>query len=227
MTDVQERPLSRSGASVERIVSTILSRISTGQLGPGEQLRQEDLARELGMSRVPVREALQALLEQRVLVHEKHRGFFVAKRTPSEMAQFHRMLELIEDEVITTIEWPTGQALEHLRALNDQLFAAADHDDVTETQALNFEFHFAIFRMSPLSLMVDELERLWRLCQPYIILRMITPESRLMRVAEHAAIIDRIAAHDRDGAAAALRRHREAPAHGPVREPFRQPPAGV
>jgi DNA-binding GntR family transcriptional regulator len=222
MTEVQERPATRSGASVERIVKVILSGISTGHFGPGEQLRQEDLARELGVSRVPVREALQALLEQRVLVHEKHRGFFVAKRTPSELAQLHRMIEMIEDEVMTTIELPTEQDLQHLRSLNERMLEVADQEDVTETQALNFEFHFAIFRLSPNYLMVDELERLWRLVHSYLIMRMIEPESRRMLIAEHADLIDRLAAHDRDGVAAALRRHRDAPRRGPVREPFRQ-----
>jgi len=80
-----------------------------GELNPGEQLRQEDLAEELGVSRVPVREALHALAEQRVLVHQKHRGFFVAKRNAHEVAQFARMLELIEDDLLASIRWPTAE----------------------------------------------------------------------------------------------------------------------
>jgi DNA-binding GntR family transcriptional regulator len=211
MTELQERPPTRLGASVERVVSAILSRISSGQLGPGEQLRQEDLARELGVSRVPVREALQALLEQRVLVHHKHRGFFVVKRSTSELVQIHRMLELIEDEVLASIAWPTPQTLAHLRSLNDRMLALADDYDPAETFTLNHEFHFAIFALSPKSIMIDELERLWRLAQPYMVTRMIAPESRRMRVQEHAGIIDRIAAHDQAGLMEAHRSHRESP----------------
>jgi DNA-binding GntR family transcriptional regulator len=212
MTEVQERSPTRSGA--EWVVSAILSRISTGQLGPGEQLRQEDLARELGVSRVPVREALQALLEQRVLVHQKHRGFFVVRRSASELVQIHRMLELIEDEVLASIAWPTPQTLAHLRSLDDRMLAVADDYDSAETVALNHEFHFAIFALSPNSIMVDELERLWRLAQPYMVTRMIAPESRRMRVQEHASIIDRIAAHDQAGLMDAYRGHRESPHDG-------------
>jgi DNA-binding GntR family transcriptional regulator len=209
MTDSQQRQLTKSGASVDRIVGTLLGRISAGSLGPGEQLRQEDLARELGVSRVPVREALQVLLEQRVLVHQKHRGFFVAKRSHRELAQYHRMLELIEDEVIASITWPTADTLAHLRSLNDRMLLVADDYDPAETLALNREFHFVIFSLSPNSIIVDELARLWRLAQPYIATRMIASESRRQRVEEHADIIDRVAAHDMAGLFAAMHRHRE------------------
>jgi DNA-binding GntR family transcriptional regulator len=208
MTDSRQRQPTKSGAAVEQIVGTLLSRISTGGLGPGEQLRQEDLARDLGVSRVPVREALQVLLEQRVLVHQKHRGFFVAKRSHHELTQYHRMLELIEDEVIASITWPTEDVLAHLRSLNDRMHAMADDYDPAETLALNREFHFQIFSLSPNSIMVDELERLWRLAQPYIASRMISSESRRQRVEEHADIVDRIAARDLAGLLAATHRHR-------------------
>jgi DNA-binding GntR family transcriptional regulator len=220
MTESRQRELTKSGASVDRIVGTILAQISTGRLGPGEQLRQEDLARELGVSRVPIREALQALLEQSVLVHQKHRGFFVAKRSESELAQYHRMLELIEDEVIASITWPTPDTLAHLRSLNDRMLAVADDYDPAETIALNREFHFQIFALSPNSIMVDELGRLWRLAQPYMATRMIAPESRRKRVEEHVDIIDRIAAHDRAGTLTAMRGHRNSTreVHSPPQE---------
>ncbi|MEU9211015.1 GntR family transcriptional regulator [Streptomyces sp. NPDC048415] len=211
MTDSQQRQLTKSGASVDRIVGTLLGRISTGSLGPGEQLRQEDLAKELGVSRVPVREALQVLLEQRVLVHQKHRGFFVAKRSHRELRQYHRMLELIEDEVIASIAWPTADTLAHLRSLNDRMLLVADDYDPAETLTLNREFHFQIFSLSPHSIMVDELARLWRLAQPFMATRMIASESRRQRVEEHRDIIDRIAAHDRPGLVTAMHRHRESP----------------
>jgi DNA-binding GntR family transcriptional regulator len=140
--------LAKPGISVDRVVAAVLALIASGELNPGEQLRQEELAEELGVSRVPVREALHALAEQRVLVHQKHRGFFVAKRNPHEVAQFARMLELIEDDVLASIRWPTAAEVTRLHALNDRLLEVADDYDVAETAALNREFHFAIFGRS-------------------------------------------------------------------------------
>jgi DNA-binding GntR family transcriptional regulator len=208
MTDPQDINLVRTGAAVDRVISSVLAQISAGSLGPGEQLRQEDLAEELGVSRVPVREALHALAQQRVLVHQKRRGFFVAKRSPSETAQFARMLQLIEDEVVSTIEWPDPTTLAHLRSLNRRMLALADDDDVTETFALNRDFHFTIFHLSPNKIMIDELERLWRLAHPHILMHMISPESRRQRAEEHEVIIAALVERDRQGAVTALGGHR-------------------
>jgi DNA-binding GntR family transcriptional regulator len=94
-----------------------------------------------------------------VLVHQKHRGFFVAKRSHHELTQYHCMLELIEDEVIGSITWPTVDTVAHLRSLNDRMLLVADDYDPAETLALNREFHFQIFSLSPNSIMVDELSQ--------------------------------------------------------------------
>jgi DNA-binding GntR family transcriptional regulator len=200
--------LAKPGISVDRVVAAVLALIASGELNPGEQLRQEELAEELGVSRVPVREALHALAEQRVLVHQKHRGFFVAKRNPHEVAQFARMLELIEDDVLASIRWPTAAEVTRLHALNDRLLEVADDYDVAETAALNREFHFAIFGLSPQRIMVEELERLWRLAHPYILADMITPDSRRARAAEHRAVIERLERQDRPGVVESMARHR-------------------
>jgi DNA-binding GntR family transcriptional regulator len=203
-----DAPLTKSGATVDRVVDMVLTQIGAGQLGPGEQLRQEDLAEALGVSRVPVREALHALAEQRVLVHFKHRGFFVAKRSPEELAQLVRLLELIEDEVVAAVQWPEPETLAELRRLNQRMLEIADDLDTAETFSLNREFHFIIFRLARLTIMVDELERIWRLAQPYIVAEMVTADARRRRVDEHRQIIDRLEAQDRDGVVAAMRSHR-------------------
>jgi DNA-binding GntR family transcriptional regulator len=73
---------------------------------------------------------------------------------------------------------------------------------------LNREFHFAIFGLSPLTIMVEELERLWRLAHLYILTDMMTPDSRRTRVAEHSALIQRLEEQDLPGVIEALGRHR-------------------
>ncbi|MCF7549334.1 GntR family transcriptional regulator [Pseudonocardia sp. WMMC193] len=204
----QESSLVKSGAAVDRVVGEVLAQIAAGELGPGEQLRQEELARTLGTSRVPVREALHALAEQGVLAHQKHRGFFVTKRSPGELAQLARMLELLEDEVVGEIVWPDAQVIEHIRGLNERLLAIVDDVDPAETFAVNREFHFAIFVLSPQSVIVEELDRLWRLAQPYIIAEMLMADARRQRYEEHLDIVAALEVRDREALIAAMRQHR-------------------
>lgn len=219
--------MKKSGTSVERVVHTVIERINVGALGPGEQVRQEELADLLGVSRVPVREALHALAEQGVLLHLKHRGFFVAKRTPAELRQLVKLLELIEDDVVAAIEWPGGEVHAELRSLNQRMLDVADDYDTSETYALNRQFHFTIFNLSPLRIMIDELERLWRLSQPFILTEMVNSEARRQRVEEHAVLIDRLEARDIGGLLDAMRKHRSRSGHrGSASQSVRAPAGG-
>jgi DNA-binding GntR family transcriptional regulator len=92
------------GSVVGCVSAKLVSLITIGEIAPGEQLRQDDLAELLSVSRVPVREALHALTELGLLSHERHPGFFVAKR--SRRVQIARLLELTETDLINSIEWP-------------------------------------------------------------------------------------------------------------------------
>lgn len=191
------------------IAAVILSQISDGTLGPGVQLRQQDLAASLGVSRVPVREALHALALQRVLVHEERRGFFVAQWNADELRQLSRTIELIENEVLATVRWPTTAEFNRLTELSDRLEQLAHSEDVLETIEVNHEFHFMIYGLSPNTLMVDELERLWQLARVWITAGMLTVQERLDRVAEHRAILDRLECRDKAGFIDASIRHRQ------------------
>lgn len=203
-----QQTLSKPGSSTERVITAVLAQVADGTLNPGEQIRQEDLASSLGISRVPVREGLHSLAEEGILVHRKHRGFFVAKRTVSELAQLTRMVDLISREVLSTLDWPDHATLDALREINERMRSLADDDDITEMSRLNTAFHFAVYRLSRNHLMVDELERLWRLAHTYIVSAMLTPESRRQRVIEHEQIIASLAAHDTAGIIAAHTKHR-------------------
>ena len=70
-------PLSRRSAG-DRIAAWIRGRIVSGQLRRGDRVTQEDVARDLGVSRIPVREALVALDREGWVTIEPHRGAFVA-----------------------------------------------------------------------------------------------------------------------------------------------------
>ena len=196
------------GKVAEWIVTVILGQINDGTLAPGVQLRQQDIADALGVSRVPVREALHALARQRVLVHEERRGFFVAKWSSDELRQLARTIELIENEVLATVRWPTSAEFDRLTLQSDRMEQLAPSGDVLAFIEANQEFHFMIFGLSPNNLMVSELERLWRLARAFITGGMITSRDRLDRVAEHRAILDRMECRDKAGFIDASIRHR-------------------
>jgi DNA-binding GntR family transcriptional regulator len=206
--DRPPRPLVRDGAAVERAVALLRAKIMNGELSPGEQLRQEEMARELGLSRAPVREALHVLAQQGLLQHRPRSGHFVTKRKTHELAQVCLMLEFLEDEIMKTISWPSDDVLDELDRINNEIERRAFDHDLPAITELNYSFHFTIFRLSPQNMILDELERLWVIATPYIAAKLTSPDARLRTVKEHRRIVKALRSRRRAQVIEELARHR-------------------
>jgi DNA-binding GntR family transcriptional regulator len=209
--------LTRDGAAVDRTLADLRARILRGELAPGEQLRQEHLAGQVGVSRIPLREALRALAVQGLLVHRPHQGYFVAKRTPSELGQLHLMQGLLERELTQTIQWPAPDLLDGLQAMNAEMRLLVDAADWLRIVALNRAFHLTIFGLSPMRLVLQEVERLWLLAEPYQAMSLADPEVRRRTVDQHDAMIAALAEQDMAASLAALETHRASTHQGVAR----------
>ncbi len=84
----------------ERIVQVLRDGILTGKLKPGERLNESRLARELRMSRIPVREALQKLEEQGLVVNIQRKGMFVVSLTEEEVQKINSLRLILESEAL-------------------------------------------------------------------------------------------------------------------------------
>src|ERR1700730_1868229 len=149
-----------SGRSVEAVVDAIRDAIRRQELMPGEQIRQVGWAERVGVSRVPVREALNSLALVGVLTHDPHRGFFLPKYTQQEMAQLYYVCSVLEVECVRALRWPTDDELDVLRQFADDMAAAVDQGDAVSWLAAHDEFHSTRLWLSPLRVRVEEAERL-------------------------------------------------------------------
>jgi DNA-binding GntR family transcriptional regulator len=188
--------------------------IVTGELAPGEQIRQQETADLLGVSRVPLREAMNVLANQGMLLHRPNQGYFVVKRAPGELAQIRRMMHALENELVKTAEWPDRKALAHLRALNVKMRDTVRKAEWTQLATLNHDFHFAIYALSPDHLIFAEVQRLWSLADPFILVKFENIEARARTVDEHEEIIEALQAQDRPALRRAMDRHRASSMQG-------------
>jgi DNA-binding GntR family transcriptional regulator len=202
--------------AVERLQRELRGRIARGLLLPGEQIRQEEVAEDFGVSRVPLREALNILADQGLLEHHHNRGYFVAKRMPEELYQLHCMLDLLETELIKSMDWPTKDEISELRSLNRQMAVLATRPDWTDMIALNRQFHFKVFGLSHYQLIFREVERLWTMTDVYIAGKLALPESRQRTIQEHEDILDALSARDRRALAVTTKVHRSNASEGIV-----------
>lgn len=208
MTEPIRRTRVKEGASAERTVRELRNQILQGRLLPGEQIRQEEVAEQLRISRVPVREALSILASEGLLTHRPHQGYFVTKRSPEELAQIGLMLALLEAELARTVVWPTEEFIAELRALNEDMARLVDMSEWVDMVALNHEFHLRIFGLSPLKLVLDEVRRLWMLADAFIAIDYATREHRRATVAQHERICKALAARSRARLLKSIHDHR-------------------
>lgn len=204
----------RKAKAMERALQHLRAKVVSGVLLPGEQIRQQEMAEELGVSRVPLREALNVLADQGMLQHRPNSGYFVAKRAPNELAQISRMLQLLEDELIASMTWPDDSFIAELKEINAQMRRCAVAEDWTPLVALNREFHQKFFSLSPHRLIFEEVQRLWPLADTFIATKMSALEARLRTVDEHDSIADSLARRDHAHCLAVMKAHRLSTASG-------------
>lgn len=193
--------------AAQRTHAALRSDILTGLLPPGEQLIQEDIADRYGVSRVPVREALQLLTSEGLVSHVPNRGYFVTELDVTDLLEVYRLRQLLETEAI-------GKAIPALGdtdlARLQQLAAKVEQaDSLAELTNANREFHFALFEAAGMPRLVRLLRQLWDASDVYRTLYFQQSGNRERVHHEHAAMLEAIAAADTDEAIRLHDEHRD------------------
>lgn len=153
------------GAASARVASYLRERILSGDLRPGDRIRQEDIAERLGASRLPVREALRMLEAEGLTEHEPHKGARVPKLTMHELGVIYRMRERLEPLSLTeSLPLLTSEDHRHLEDLQRRI---EENTDLDRFLALDREFHLGTYsacHIEPLNAIVM---RLWNSTQHY------------------------------------------------------------
>jgi DNA-binding GntR family transcriptional regulator len=169
----------------ERAMEGIRKLIGTRRLLPGEKIRQEVLAEQLGVSRSPLREALRTLQSVGIVTYEANRGYVVTRLSVDGLRQIYRMRDILEQEVLKTLRKPTKPELRDLRSANQQIASAISSRDIPAMAEANRAFHFGLFALSPLDLFQREIRRLWDSSDQYRATYLWMPETRTRIVGEH------------------------------------------
>ncbi|CAO5183848.1 Transcriptional regulator, GntR family [Frankia sp. AiPs1] len=170
--------------------------IRTGELSPGQRVDQRVISERLGVSRTPLREALRALEVDGILTRTPNAGYAVAKLSASDLLQYYSMRAFLEEQVLRTIEWPTKDGLRRLRRANENCRLAAEAGALEDLLAANRDFHLSMFRLSTLTMMVNEVERIWRVSDPYRALHLSNRDRRSHVAVDHQKMIEAIEARD-------------------------------
>ncbi len=129
-----------------RVKAAIRERIYVGVYGPGSQLRQDELALELGVSHIPVREALIQLANEGLVLFSPYRGAVVTSLTPQELRQVYQVRTILETAALREAVPRLSQAvLEDLKAILCQYCLV---DDVVKLRGLYWQFYQTLYAAS-------------------------------------------------------------------------------
>ncbi|MER7542529.1 GntR family transcriptional regulator [Actinomadura sp.] len=196
-------PLSDSTAELLR------EKILNGDFAPGQRLNEAAMARQLGISRGPVREALAQLRAEGLVYDEPRRGSFVAALTPADVKEIYQLRCALETYAARMIsEAGDEAAIGRLREVARQLRAAAEAMDQKEFARLDMLFHSELCRLTENRRLHQAFERHSGLLSTLLRLEVTTQyESLDGLLTSHEEIVDDIASGDVERAQAACERH--------------------
>jgi DNA-binding GntR family transcriptional regulator len=188
----------------EQTYAELRDRILTGRYAPGQKLTINTIAREMGTSPMPVREAIRRLEAEGWVVYERYQGPMVTPVSPKAGADALTTLALLEGYA-TALGAPhlVPGDFDELRALNDEMRDALGDMDALGAFDANRRFHRTIYRRCPNEYMTRHVDLAWERWEwlnvlPRAVFGYI-PARGLASIDEHEELMRRIQAGDDPG----------------------------
>ena len=188
----------------DAVTDALRGRIASGELAPGTRVVERQVAEQLGVSRVPVREALRVLEREGFVEERATRGMVVRRLDDDDVAMLFAVRESLEALLAGRLVVTLDDA--GLAALDEVIAVASRHDRArrhTEAVAANAEFHLLLVDLAGSRVLSSVIEPIagrmaWLLNQH--------SEPTTM-IAEHRTIVEALRSRDADKAVAAFQQH--------------------
>jgi len=192
----------------DEIAGELEQLIFKGRFKDGDRLDEIRLADRFGVSRTPIREALQKLAVSGLVEHAPRRGVFVRQPGPMELVEMFEVMAEIEAICARfAASRITDAALAELHAANRRCMAAIDAGDSDGYYTENEAFHHIIYAQSGNSFLEAEAARLHRRLQPFRRVQLRLRGRMAQSMAEHQQVLAALEAAEPEAAANALRAH--------------------
>jgi len=200
----------RPPTAQEAVLTELRRWIATGRLQPAEQIVQDTLALELGVSRVPLREALKILEGEGQVSYVAHRGYFVTELSLSDLLEVYRIRELLEAEAVRRgVPLLTTEDVARLEEAADDVRRAAAALDIPAMSTTNRRFHFALISACAMPRLIRILHVLWDSTEVYRSVYFTDDTNKDRVLDEHDELVGAVRAGDVDAALEVLSRHRQ------------------
>jgi len=173
------------------LAEDLRKRIINGEFAGGTMLRQEQIAQEYGVSRMPVREALHQLDAEGLVVTQANRGALVAELSLAEIDEIFDLRMALEPDLLArAIPNMTADTLARSQSILRELDGAYETGDIGHWGALNAKFHLSLYEPSGRSVTLSFIHRISLQVDRYIRLQMAMTDSVSDGSADHQRIFD-------------------------------------
>jgi len=193
----------------ERIYTSLFNRIFDGNYGDNTRLKEEDLAREFGVSRTPIREVLQQLDQDGMVRLLPNRGATVKALTPDDVEELYEIRKKLE---VLALEFGVStmnlQTLSDIRARFESIGQSSNPEEIAD---IDEAMHSHIITSSGKPRLIKMLEQVMRLMQRFLYIGFADTSGNERRLAtqEHLDLIEALMLRDRVKAARLLESHVE------------------
>lgn len=196
---------SRYRSTPEVVAHVLRQAIMAGVFQDGQALRQDELAAELGLSKIPIREALRRLEAEGLVVFYPNRGAVVAALSAAEAQEIAEMRAALETLALRlALPRLTPRVLSQARAILDEL----EHEsEVPRWSTLNWEFHAALYAPAQRPRLLATITTLHSSVDRYMRVILATMQHQEQSQREHRALLAACEQHDEATACAILEQH--------------------
>ena len=189
-------------------LEALRERILRGDFPDGDPLRQDALADELGVSRIPVREALRQLEAEGLVTFNPHRGAVVSTLSLEEIQELFELRADIECELLRlAIPRMSAEHLERAVEVLDEFDDALAAEEAERWGPLNWQFHAALYAPANRTLTMGVLQKLHQHSDRYFRMQVLIAHGGPMASAEHREIVQAVTRDEVDTASDLLRAH--------------------
>jgi DNA-binding GntR family transcriptional regulator len=182
--------------------------IVDGRLKPGQRLKEEDLARQLGISRTPIREALLMLQVEGLIVATPNRGATVRVHTPEDLDDLYALRALLEGHAARRAgQRITEEEVELLRDSCDRFDALSPEHDLRELVRENLFFHSTILDIAGSARLASMVRRVIELPLVYKSYIWYSPDQKRISSHYHGQIVNALATGDAERAELVMKEH--------------------
>jgi DNA-binding GntR family transcriptional regulator len=191
--------------AADRVATQLRSEILQADIAPGSRLSQQSIAARFGVSRIPVRDALQVLVGEGLVVPTPNATATVTGLSVGELEELYELREAVEP-LATELAVPNVSRADVV-AMRKQLEVMDEHADARAWLAANADFHAAVYTRSNRPRMIELVERLRRLTDRYLYLHLEEIGQTEHLDAEHRRILSAVENRDAPLAAQLTKQH--------------------